>query len=268
MKFFNKAKILTVLLFFLLGVWSVSAEEKSEKTLNAKELLRLLQGKIEWESAQLRRLAETVLIPAGEFRMGSSSGLKNEKPVHKVYVGGFYMDKYEVTQLQYESVMGNNPSYFKKCLLCPVEKVSFHNAEAYCKKLEKRLPTEAEWEKSARGGKEGIFYWEDNDPEYYAWIGNNSDHRTHPVGERQPNAYDLHDMAGNVWEWVQDWYDPAYYKHSPGKNPKGPESGKKRVVRGAAWGYSPELLRHTYRESFDPNTRYINGGFRCASDFE
>ncbi len=266
MKFLNRAKILSALLFLLLGAWSVSAEEKVAQPLDAKESLKMMQEEIEWESAQLQRLSERVLIPAGEFSMGNPSGLENEKPVHKVYVDAFYMDKFEVTQLQYESVMENNPSYFRKCLLCPVEKVSFHNAEAYCKKLAKRLPTEAEWEKAARGGKEDIFYWQDDDPEDYAWTGNNSDHRTHPVGERQPNAYGLHDMAGNVWEWVQDWYDPAYYNHSPVKNPKGPENGEKRVVRGAAWGHLPELLRHTYRESYEPNTRYINGGFRCASD--
>jgi formylglycine-generating enzyme required for sulfatase activity len=266
MKLLNTTKLLILLLVLLLDTRSVYAEEKATKLLDAKESLKMLQDKIEWESTQLKRLAERVLIPAGDFSMGYIDGLEDEKPVHKVYVDAFYMDKYEVTQLQYVTIIGSNPSYYRKCLLCPVEKVTFFEAEAYCKKLAKRLPTEAEWEKAAKGGKEGIFYWEDDDPEYYAWTGNNSNHRTHPVGEMEPNAYGLHDMAGNVWEWVQDWYDSRYYNHSPLKNPRGPETGEKRVVRGAAWGHLPELLRHTYRESFEPKTRYINGGFRCASD--
>jgi len=256
-----------ILLFLLLGAWPVGAEEKATQLSGAEESLKMLREKMEWESTQLQRLAERALIPAGEFSMGNPSGLDDEKPVHKVYVDAFYMDKYEVTQLQYETMIGKTPSYFKRCPLCPVEKVTFFEAEAYCKKMEKRLPTEAEWEKAAKGGKGGIFYWEDDDPEYYAWTGNNSDQRTHPVGEKLPNSYGVHDMAGNVWEWVQDWYDPEYYNHSPDTNPKGPKSGSQRVVRGAGWGHLPELLRHTYRESYEPETRYINGGFRCASNF-
>lgn len=253
-------------LFFVFTVCSVGARENVARPLAAEQSLKLLQKKKDWESVQLKRLSEKVRIPEGEFLMGYPDGLKDEKPLHPVYVDAFDMDKYEVTQLQYESVVGKNPSYFNKCPLCPVEKVTFHDAKAYCEKVGKRLPTEAEWEKAAKGGKTGIFYWQDDDAEFYAWTGNNSDYKTHPVGEKEPNAYGLHDMAGNVWEWVADWYDPKYYQRSPRKNPKGPVEGDKRVARGAAWGHLPELLRHTYRESYEPNTRYINGGFRCASD--
>ena len=262
----TKEKILIALMFLLLGPWPVSAVDKGTPALSVDDPLKALQEKMKWESTQLQRLAEKVLVPAGEFTMGHSNGLEDEKPAHKVHVEAFFMDKYEVTQLQYESVMNKNPSYFKKCPLCPVEKVTFYEAQSFCRKMGKRLPTEAEWEKAAKGGINDILYWGDDDPEDFAWSGNDADHRTHPVGEKLPNPYGLHDIAGNVWEWVQDWYDPQYYQNSPRKNPRGPESGETRVVRGGAWGHLPELLRHTYRENYDPKTRYINGGFRCASD--
>ncbi len=100
----------------------------------------------------------------------------------------------------------------------------------------------------------------------HAWFGNNAGKQTQPVGQRQPNPYGLYDMAGNVWEWVRDWYDPKYYSVSPKRNPQGPATGKLKVIRGGSWGNTPAQIAHPIRDSREPGTRYINGGFRCARD--
>ncbi len=240
----------------------------AELAAQESEPLRLLQEKKQWEERQLERLAEMVRIPAGKFVMGYDGGQEDEKPAHTVFLDAFDIDKYEVTQLEYQSVIGSNPSYFGNCPLCPVEKVTHEDAAAYCEKIDKRLPTEAEWEKAARGGLQEVTYWGGDFPTEFAWYGNNSGRRSHPVGTMKPNPFGLHDMAGNVQEWVQDWYDPAYYRNSPAENPKGPASGTTRVLRGGGWGHVPELLRHTLREHREPKTRYITAGFRCAADLK
>ncbi len=196
-----------------------------------------------------------VSIPAGEFMMGSAdSNQDEERPVHDVALGAFYMDKYEVTQADYEGVMGINPSHFKGADR-PVEQVTWHESKQYCEKLEKRLPTEAEWEYAARGGTITNYYWGDEDSGDYAWFSE----ETHPVGEKKPNAYGLYDMSGNVGEWVQDWYGYNYYKSSPSTDPQGPSSGQLKVRRG---GFGSSATRGYY---------VINGkdkllGFRCAYD--
>jgi len=231
-----------------------------------EEALKQLHEKREREEKELKRLSEMVLIPSGEFEMGRNGLNPIEEPAHKVYLNSFYMDKYEVTQLQYLSTVGMNPSYFEKCHLCPVEKVTFYQAFQYCSKIGKRLPTEAEWEKAARGGTTGWYYWGKDHVDTFAWYGNNAGKRTRPVGTRNPNSFGLYDMAGNVWEWVQDWYDPNYYSKSPQRDPKGPTKGKAKVIRGGSWGAPPANIAHAYRDSREPSTRYINGGFRCAKD--
>ena len=198
--------------------------------------------------------------------MGRNGVNSNEEPAHKVYLNAFFMDKYEVTQLQYLSILGRNPAYFSKCELCPVERVTFHQASQYCAKVGKRLPTESEWERAARGGTTGWYYWGQDHMDTFAWYGNNAGKRTRPVGTRDSNHYGLYDMAGNVWEWVQDWYNPDYYKKSPARNPKGPGKGTTKVIRGGSWGTPPAKIAHAYRDSREPGTRYINGGFRCAKD--
>ncbi|MDH3256786.1 MAG: formylglycine-generating enzyme family protein [Nitrospinota bacterium] len=247
--------------FFGFPVW---ADENN--VFDAQKALKQLQEKQKQEEKELKRLSEMVLIPAGNFVMGRDSVNDNEEPAHTVYLNAFYMDKYEVTQLQYLSATGTNPSYFEKCPLCPVEKVTFHQASQYCVKMGRRLPTEAEWEKAARGGTTGWYYWDLDLMDLYAWYGNNAGKRSRPVGTRNPNRFGLYDVAGNVWEWVQDWYAPNYFQKSPQRNPKGPAKGTEKVIRGGSWGNTPAQIAHAYRDSREPDTRYINGGFRCAKD--
>ncbi|NIY14966.1 MAG: SUMF1/EgtB/PvdO family nonheme iron enzyme [Nitrospinaceae bacterium] len=165
-----------------------------------------------------------------------------------VPVDAFHMDKTEVTQEQYLKVMGENPSYFKGKNL-PVEKVNWHEADAYCRKLGKRLPTEWEWELAARAGSDTTFYWGDSlqEADAHGWHKKNASKKTHPVGEKQPNAFGLHDMAGNVWEWTASDH----------------ENGGK-VQRGGSWRNSAFSMRSSHRILSNPIYRYHYVGFRCA----
>ena len=219
-----------------------------------------------------------VLIPAGEFQMGSDDGEDNEKPVHTVYVDAFYMDIYEVTNAQFEKFLEskgririhwslghpgfshpNNPVIGEGPL-----------AMAYCEWAGKRLPTEAEWERAARGGLEGKKYpWGDEPPDETRANFNRSRRYPMPVGSYPPNGYGLCDMMGNVREWVSDWYRPDYYQNSPKRNPQGPDSGFHgwRVVRGGDWDYTAEHLRVSTRRGDSPKSVRMGGysfGFRCA----
>jgi len=187
---------------------------------------------------------------------------------HRVCLSDFYMDKYLVTQSAYQGQTGNNPSLFTGCPNCPVEKVSWDDAESFCGSLGKRLPTEAEWEYAARnGGKHEKWAGTNKESELgnYAWYHGNSGSKTHPVGEKQPNGLGLYDMSGNVWEWVSDWYDENYYRKSPRDNPQGPDSGQYRVLRGGSWLVSADTLRAALRSgSFAPDYRLGSVGIRCA----
>lgn len=215
-----------------------------------------------------------VLIPAGEFWMGSPEPEKEhaiEHPRHKVYLDAFYMDKYEVTVAQFRKFcqetkrkMRGQPEWNKDDH--PVVNVTWDEAKAYCEWAGKRLPTEAEWEKAARGGADTKYCFGDDESRLgeYAWYHANSGDITHPVGEKKPNQYGLFDMHGNVWEWLADWYDDAYYAKSPDKNPKGPESGRGRSLRGGSWNFNPYYLREAYRDWIGPCRAFNNIGFRCA----
>jgi formylglycine-generating enzyme required for sulfatase activity len=255
-----------MLVLMVFAGFETPVEGHESSNPSPEETLKQLHEKREREEKELIRLSEMVLIPSGKFVMGRNGVNPHEEPKHTVFLSAFSINKYEVTQLQYLSTVGTNPSYFKKCPLCPVEKVTFHQASQYCAKVGKRLPTEAEWEKAARGGTTGWYYWGQEHMDLYAWYGNNAGKRTRPVGTRDPNSFGLYDMAGNVWEWVQDWYNPNYYKNSPARNPKGPGKGTTKVTRGGSWGTPPAKFAHAYRDSREPGTRYINGGFRCAKD--
>ena len=191
--------------------------------------------------------------------MGSEKGDNDEKPVHKVTITKpFYMGKYEVTQEQWEAVMGSNPSNFKGAKN-PVEQVSWEDCEKFIGKLKEkvsgrdfRLPTEAEWEYACRAGSTTDYCYGDGDEslDEYAWYYGNSESKTHPVGQKKANAWGLYDMHGNVWEWCSDWYGD--YADGAVSDPKGPESGSARVLRGGSWGGNARDCRSACRHSYDP----------------
>ena len=220
-----------------------------------------------------------VLIPAGEFQMGSDDGDDDEKPVHTVYLDAFYMDIYEVTNAQYVKFCestgrepGGHWSYGLPGYGLPNQPVmgrGWQEAVEYCEWAGKRLPTEAEWEKAARGGLEGKRYPWGNEPPDETKTNFNR-HRRYPmlVGSYPPNGYGLHDMAGNVEEWCYDWYRPDYYQNSPKRNPKGPDSGfhGRRVLRSGDSTNIAAGIRCADRRDQNPKPRGIrhNYGFRCA----
>jgi len=233
-------------------------------------------------NVELHPVGEMVLIPAGEFEMGDNfnEGRDEELPVHTVYLDAFLIDKYEVTVGQYKKFIQatghRNPDWwdvvseFSPTDEHPIILVSWHEAVAYAEWVGKRLPTEAEWEKAARGGLVGKRYprgdeISHNDANYDGTEGRDIwDESTSPVGSFAPNGYGLYDTAGNVIEWCSDWYDANYYANSPKNNPKGPNSGLERVVRGGAWFVDPVFLRCAFRHGIDPSDYFY--GFRCAQD--
>jgi len=245
-------------------------------------------------TGDLNRGRDRVLIPAGEFQMGSNDGGGGEKPVHTVHVEAFYMDVYEVTNALYGKFMqatGHSaPSYWNDSRFNapnqPVVGVSWNDAVAYCQwagpalegsnrgpALEgsnrgKRLPTEAEWEKAARGGLVGKCYsWGDEEPDANRACFDRDWGKPADVGSFAPNGYGLYDMAGNVWEWCADWKNSGYYAKSPKQNPQGPGSGLERVLRGGSWSSYSFYLRVAARGSYGPDYgSSYNVGFRCAQD--
>jgi formylglycine-generating enzyme required for sulfatase activity len=223
---------------------------------------------------------DMVLVPAGEFSMGSPEGDPDEKPAHKVQISAFFMDKYEVTVKQYAAFLqesgGDRPAEWKTMNKTanqnrPVMGVDWAEAARYCKWAGKRLPTEAEWEKAARGTDGRLYPWGNDPPTpLHANYGKkewNNHEALVPVGtlEAGKSPYGIYDMAGNVWEWVSDWYDNDYYKNSPSDSPAGPPTGGFKVIRGGSWNTSARNLRAADRY-FDPpsfRSQYVPG-FRCA----
>jgi formylglycine-generating enzyme required for sulfatase activity/class 3 adenylate cyclase len=215
---------------------------------------------------------EFVLVEGGCFQMGNTlgDGDNDEEPVHEVCVDSFGMSRYEVTQGQWQKIMGNNPSRFTKGNNYPVEKVSWDDTQAFICKLNShtgrsfRLPTEAEWEYAARSGGKKEKYAGGSDVDRLGWYDGNSGGSTHPVGTKEPNDLGLYDMSGNVWEWSSDWYGENYYQQSPRNNPQGPSSGSFRVIRDGCWNGSPWLARSANRDRFKPGYRLDNLGFRLV----
>jgi len=181
-----------------------------------------------------------VFVPGGSFSAGPPESTQERT------VEPFLIDKYEVTQEAYQRVMGNNPSFFKDPHR-PVEKVDWFRAEAYCKKVGKRLSTEWEWERAAKAGTQTKFYWGDRSADDYGWYKGNAEKQTHPVGQKQPNALGLYDMAGNVWEWTASDH----------------ENGGK-VQRGGSWRNGSGSMASALRILSLPHYQYHYVGFRCV----
>ena len=213
-----------------------------------------------------------VLIPPGEFMMGDD-GDNDAKPAHRVIITKpFYLGKYEVTQEEWEAVMRLNPSEFKGPKN-PVEHVRWEHCQVFLKKLgEKcgvaegsyRLPIEVQWEYACRAGSTGVWCFGDTEVELddYGWYQENSEKKTHPVGEKKANAWGLYDVHGNVFEWCADWFDKDYYKASPGSDPTGPSSGSVRVRRGGSWYDNAKWCRSADRSRWDRGYRPDDLGFR------
>jgi formylglycine-generating enzyme required for sulfatase activity len=229
------------------------------------------------------------LLPAGTFTMGSPSDepgrdSRDEGPQHQVTLTQpFYMQTTEVTQAQWETVMGSNPSWFSGCPTCPVEQVSWDDAQDYIVQMNLKgegtygLPTEAQWEYATRAGSTTAFYNggitsysdmsecnDDGNLTAIGWYCDNSDNQTYPVAQKTPNAWGLYDMSGNVYEWVQDWYSGSYYDSSPSTDPTGPSSGSNRVARGGNWFSEAKKCRSAYRSLYDPDLRSLTIGFRLT----
>ena len=213
-------------------------------------------------------------VPAGEFLMGIPSGERTSiqyesaaQPQHPVYVDAFFMDRWEVTNAEFERF---EPSYrraagWSDCDECPATQVSWFQAQAYCaaQSPPKRLPTEAEWERAAKGGSDRA------QPEplgEYAWYIENSPKRTQPVGQKKPNGYGIYDMLGNAREWVADWWSTTYYAERVRENPKGPATGTRRAQRGGGFFQPQRGVTATIRYHHEPQFRLYFLGFRCAAD--
>ncbi len=235
---------------------------------------------------------EMVFVPGGEFTMGVDEGPIDAKPAHRVKVEGFLMDREEITQEGYEKMMGKNPSR-QKNPKNPVEQVNWSNAVKFCNARSAgeglapcynpetwecnfdaagyRLATEAEWEYACRAGTTTRYFFGDEAGELksHAWFEGNSQSKPHPVGHWKPNAFDLCDMTGNVWEWCNDFYGAKYYRNSPMDNPRGPKEGEKRVLRGGAWSSKADnctsWVRNCEEAGFtDVCLTMDSNGFRCV----
>ena len=224
-----------------------------------------------------------VLIPAGWFCMGSEAGQENERPAHRVWVDAFYLAACQVTNAEYTRFLHatggpapplwddpnfNHPEQ-------PVVAVSWFDVVKYCGWLsgiaggKYRLPTEAEWERAARGGVEGkLFPWGDDPPQSLSDYGKRWTAGPESVGRSAPNAFGLYDICQNVHEWCSDWYGPEYYAEAVERNPQGPETGERRASRGGSWRHHIKVTRCAARSSIPPQFQYADYGFRVCMRLE
>ncbi len=219
-------------------------------------------------------LPEMVFVQGGTFTMGCRAEQGNDcwdnEPAHTVTLSSFSIGKYEVTQAQWEAVMGDNPSEFKYCENCPVENVNWKDCQVFIQKLNAktgktyRLPTEAEWEYAARGGSSsrGYKYAGSNEIAAVAWYDGNSNDKTHPFGQKSPNELGIYDMSGNVEEWCSDYWKDSYNAFAE-NNPRGPEIGDYHVFRGGSWIHVPSCCE-VWNRHYYPDFRNENTGFRLV----
>ena len=215
---------------------------------------------------------EFVLVPGGCFEMGNKwgGGSYTEYPVHEVCVSAYYLGKTEVTQGQWQAVMGENPSYFKLADNYPVDSVSRIDAAKFLNEMNGdtlsgyRLPTEAEWEFACRSGGKDQQYCGGDSPDDYAWYEKNSGDVPHPVAQKNPNGLGLYDMSGNVWEFCSDIFAKDYYETGPKQNPQGATSGRHLIKRGGTWGINENFQRAATRARGGMEEAHFSTGFRVA----
>jgi formylglycine-generating enzyme required for sulfatase activity len=251
------------IMFVVLVVWQIRARRKRKRPQFSMAFMLLMTfvaavgvwGGVRWNEA-----------------LKHPDDFSSEHPAHPVTLTqAFYMGKFAVTQEQYQQVIGTNPSNFKG-KDNPVEQISWDDTQAFCKKLSEstkqtvRLPTETEWEYACRAGTATTYHSGDAeaDLDRVAWYYANSKSTTHPVDQKEANAFGLYDMHGNVWQWCQDWWDDGYYSKSPAENPQGPAHGARRVLRGGSWGNAPLDCRSARRDRIDPDGRDRIIGFRVV----
>ena len=261
----------------LVPSWATLVEAEPDPAVVTNPALRaaIAATGLAWRVRDTATQIEMLLVPPGTFQMGctimsNQYGCPSwEYPVHQVTLtNAFYLGRYEVTQSQWVAKMGSNPSYFQgqsDSASRPVEQVSWNTIQSYLSATSMRLPTEAEWEYACRAGTQTPFYngsTDDSTVGALAWYSLNSGSQTHAVGGKAANAFGLHDMLGNVWEWVNDWYDT--YPSSAETNPTGPVSATSRVIRGGGWANVTNGVRSSYRGDVTPgySDRYV--GFRVA----
>jgi formylglycine-generating enzyme required for sulfatase activity len=226
-------------------------------------------------------LPKLVLIPAGWFLMGSETGQDNERPVHRVWVDAFYLAACQVTNREYaqflQATATQPPPLWNDSKFShpdqPVVAVSWVEAFRYCDWLSGitgtnyRLPTEAEWERAARGGEEGnSFPWGEDPPQSLPNYNHRWINAPEPVALYPPNAFGIFDVCENVHEWCSDWYQADYYAISPERNPRGPQTGERRASRGGSWRHHVKVTRCAARSSLPPQFQYADYGFRAACD--
>ncbi|GJL50386.1 MAG: hypothetical protein NPIRA01_16130 [Nitrospirales bacterium] len=249
------------------------------------------------ESEDIHELGSMILIPAGEFLMGDNESHGNEQPEHQVWLDDYYIDRFEVAMSKYQEFLDENlklepPPLWDDGMALneaadrPAVGVTWEAANKYCQWVEKRLPTEAEWEKAARGTDGRRYPWGHMQPfvdiarynlGITGWVsytltlasvrgGVKGMSVRHGLKTGGKSPYGLYHMSGNAAEWVSDWYDRYYYEDSPEKNPQGPETGTRKVLRGGSWEDEPRNIRVTARSKADPKFSDLTIGFRCAKD--
>nr|NQU88940.1 SUMF1/EgtB/PvdO family nonheme iron enzyme [Bacteroidota bacterium] len=269
--------------------WETAVDVKANETIS-------LYAK---SKTSLKADNKWILVDGGSFKMGSDDGEANEKPVHRVRVSDFDMKQHEVSNAEFADFLNLYGSdkvkmgkYEGELLAIghetglkktsdgwapqpgfeqnPVINVSWYGANEYCKYINGRLPTEAEWEYAAKGGKtmrgNGNTYSGSDMAGEVAWYYDNANNRTNRIMTKNPNQLDIYDMSGNVWEWCSDYYDDNYYNNSPGNNPQGPQSGIYKVMRGGSWSFKKDFSTTTYRNKTHPGSTYYDVGFRCVRE--